>query len=222
MIKSKLNVLILLATLLFSSSLQAMYDDSQYYSENEQGSGEYYDGDEDEGSSSSVKREGFYISLGGGYQITNSEYTNGDTHSANGLATSFHIGYGFTNDIIVYYSSDVSWYDSDSADPETQVAGLGGIGITYYLSEYMNDDTLYMKASYGLTSTYMLSDASAWSMTGTGFLLGVGYNLTDSWSVEADYISMAFDTVTTSFGTYDLSSDSLKSSMRVLLRYSWY
>jgi len=138
------------------------------------------------------QREGFVISLGAGVSSVNSEFKAGgfsadDTSFS--LATSFKIGYGFTNQFLLYYINDVSWYGYDN-DPndDTYASGLTGIGVSYYIEE---NSPYYIMGGIGAGSFSNFSEGEG--ETGSAFVIGGGYEVSPHFQIEASYLSTSIE-----------------------------
>jgi len=84
-------------------------------------------------------RKGFSIGVGAGIHTVSVDNTADDfgfslnsssSISEFGIATSFKIGGGITEQFSLYYVRSASWYD----DTSVFTTGLAGIGAAYYLS----------------------------------------------------------------------------------------
>jgi len=162
-------------------------------------------------------RKGFYAAFGLGYHSINNKYNDYNyNEDKSGLVTSLNIGYGFTNNFLLFYSNNVSWYNIDSVDEENLIAnGLTAIGISYFVQK-----NLYLTASYGLASAVNLSDSDSATFSGTGYELGAGYEFAQRWNIEGIYRNSSFDTEKSSYGTYDIDAES--TSIHFGIKYSWY
>ena len=167
-------------------------------------------------------REGLYAALGFGYHSLSYESDGFESEEYNGLTTSFNIGYGFTNNFLLFYSNDINWYTREEensyySDDEEHliINGLSGLGLTYFLSE-----NFYTTLVYGIASDKDLSSEDDISYSGIGYEIGIGYEFAKRWSAEFIYASSTFDTEETSSGEFDV--DFTSTSMHFGLKYSWY
>jgi len=166
------------------------------------------------------KKEGFYFSLGAGLHTLKMVKSVGslkETTNENGIATSFNIGYGLTNDFILYYSNNVNWYNNYDSG-ETYLNRISGIGVTYYAA-----DEIYLKCVYGLAADYAYGDRS-FSINGDGYEIGVGYDIAKHVSIELDYTYSDYDELRAD-GTLYKFGDGVSitaQSIRMLIRYNWY
>ena len=138
------------------------------------------------------KRQGFIIGGGVGAGITS--YT--ETHNYYGeqftlprkteisAVTNFLIGYGASNNLLLYYTNKVSWF---SAWDNIAAFGLTGLGLTYYLKPKAPSPLL--NAGLGFSS-FLCPFESGWGSSpwGLGFSLGAGYELSPHWSIDVDLI----------------------------------
>lgn len=141
-----------------------------------------------------------------------------DKVNENGIATSFNIGYGFSDDFMLYYSNNVNWYNKDeSGEPITYVNVISGIGITYCL-----DSEVYLNFVYGIATDYPYVD-SWYSLDGTGYEIGVGYDIAKHVSVELDYSHSDYNKVTLGGTSINLDGVSATThSLRMMIKYNWY
>ena len=153
------------------------------------------------------KREGFIIGLGAGFHSTNFEY-QGDDISKSGFATSLKIGYGFSEDVTLYYIRNASWFKSDD---NLHVNGMMGIGSTYYFSP--RAETFYLSGAVGLGDFADLDDNEAES--GFGLMLGAGYELKKHIKLEAN---MIMSTIDLDYHDEDLTP----TSFQLTINYLWY
>ena len=158
------------------------------------------------------QREGFIVSLGAGVSSIKTEVEIGHMgadETSLGLATSFKIGYGFTNQFLLYYVSDVSWYGyhNDSKD-DTYTSGHGGIGASYYIEE---NSPYYVMGAIGMGSFTNFTEAVG--ETGSAFIIGCGYEVSPHFQIEATYLST------------DIEEDGVvlnTGAFRLTANYMWY
>ena len=154
-------------------------------------------------------KQGFIVGLGIGLtsiatELDSNNRTLLDDRSA-GMATSFKLGYAFNEQFLLYYTNQVDWYTFN--DSSTQV-GLTGIGADYYIA---STSGLYVSSMLGFAS---ISDINNYGVsTGSGFGVGVGYDLLPHMSVEAEYMHINIEE-----NTAEVDTDSL----RVKFQYTWY
>jgi len=159
-------------------------------------------------------RKGFLFSIGAGMSRINMEVTpkfqgySADDNSF-GFDTSFKIGYGFTDQFLLYYINDVTWYKSDlDYDDDTYVSGITGIGITYYPKE---NEPWYIMGGIGVGSYINISKDE--SDTGSAYIFGAGYEISSHFQVEATYRSTKLDTDYQELTT---------GAFRLTANYMWY
>ncbi len=144
-------------------------------------------------------RQGFVIGLGAGVgslSLENGGYGGlglSNDFDEFGFATSFEIGYAFTNQFSLNYINNVTWASGDSIYGfDTNIGGLSGISANYYINDA--PETFYVMGGIGLT-TFANWDSGNGD-TGIGILLGGGYAM-EHIEFEADVI---FGGIDTSFG----------------------
>jgi len=160
---------------------------------------------------SSTYRKGFFIAFGLGlHQTTKSGINNSSDYS--GLRTSLNIGYGITNDLLLFYSNNVNWYSSetqenyygDNSETSTQAIGLTGIGIRYFTPQ-----NFYFIFVYGVTAHRNLDTPEDNYNGNNGYEIGLGYELTENVSSEISYTHLNF---------LDFETESFS----IGLKYNWY
>jgi len=160
------------------------------------------------------QKQGFMLSVGAGLSSITTEvglsgYYGSADETSTGFATSFKIGYGFTNQFLLYYMNDVSWYGFDD-DPydDTYTSGFTGVDASYYVEE---NSPAYVLAGIGLGSfTNFSEDAGE---TGSSFVLGAGYEVTPHLNIEGTYLVTSIEE-----DGVELDTD----AFRLTLNYMWY
>ena len=162
------------------------------------------------------KREGFILSVGAGASTVSTDVTvHSGRYSASadetslGLATSFKIGYGFSNQFSVYYVRNASWfgYDNDSAG-DWYSSGIMGVGANYYIEE---NSPMYVMAAVGFGDYANVSEAVG--ETGSAFMLGGGYEVYPHVQVEATYLVANIEEDNIELGT---------GAFQLTVNYLWY
>jgi len=149
-------------------------------------------------------RKGFFLGLGGGIHSTSFESSTSDSSSKIGFASSFKIGGGFTDNFVLYYVRNVSWYN----DEYTFALGVAGVGASYFFNQ--SASSLYLHGGVGagdLIAPLELDTIDA--ETGSGYLLGAGYQFGKRLSVEGTYMAVDVDVAE-------------MSSIQLLVNYLWY
>lgn len=117
-------------------------------------------------------RKGFLLGLGFGAH--GSEI---GPDSQGGLASSFKIGFGITNNLTLYYANHVAYFN---ADGYTYGSGITGVGMSFYFSP--TRPSFYLTATVGLATIDDFGDvddtfSSAVSGEGEGIAFGFGFEL---------------------------------------------
>lgn len=160
------------------------------------------------------QREGFLISVGVGLASVNTElsYLGSSADEDNtGFATSFKLGYGISNQLLVYYVNDVSWFSFEN-DDDTYTAGHSGIGFSYYIGE---NEPFYLLAGVGL-GTFSNFTSGESDDIGSAYSLGLGYEVSPHIQLEAVYQS------STTENQYNNNIETTNSAFRVTVNYMWY
>jgi len=151
------------------------------------------------------KKEGFMLGLGIGASSIKTTYTGGDSRDI-GLATSLKLGYGFNEQLAVYFGLIGDAYKYDGKDKTVNTV-LSGVGVDYYLEE---NSPFYLTGMVGFGSVNELKNSK--SQTGYGFLVGAGYEISKHIALQADYMKI---------NTNDrLNADT--DALRFTVNYTWY
>lgn len=127
-------------------------------------------------------REGFILGLGAGFHSIKNDYTlNGVSYlneSKSGLASSFKIGGGITNQFSLYFVRNASWFTTPLTIGSTTkeahaVVGMGGIGATYYFETTAPSG--YMLGAIGGSDYAFPLESNVTTRTGGAIMLGGGY-----------------------------------------------
>jgi len=163
------------------------------------------------------KREGFMLSAGLGLSSIHSdfkqeygEWSGIGRDSTGGLATSFKIGYGFSDQFSLYFmrNSTVLVYDKDPNDNTYENCMLG-IGANYYLNP---EGSTYIMGGIGVGRFTDYEDADVENI-GHGFMLGVGYEISPHINVEVSYMGTRID---------DNEAEVNTDTLHITLNYYWY
>lgn len=166
-------------------------------------------------------RQGFSFGFGAGFHDTNIDFTyygtNIGSDSESGLATSFKIGGGITDQLMLYYVRNASWFNAPYYDgyvtrDETYVLGLSGVGASYFLSP--SAPSVYFLGALGVGDISVPSEGE--SDTGSAVMFGAGYEFKSHIMLEATVMSTKIDSGNNS--ALGLES----SSLQVTINYSFY
>lgn len=163
------------------------------------------------------KKEGFFVSMGAGVAGTHSSFKQVEEgwRSSNeyelGLATSFKLGYGLSDELSVYFMRHSAFVHGYNNAPNSDTYGncLTGVGVNYMLSSIENT---YLIGAVGMGQLSRLSESDAKAKKGKAFVLGAGYELSPHLHLEGTYLGTRID------DGVKLNSDSL----HVTLNYYWY
>lgn len=167
-------------------------------------------------------RQGFILGLGAGlHSIGIDVLYDGskiESQSESGIATSFKLGGGITDQFALYYVRNASWYSAPFSDgfrtkDATYTIGLSGIGASYFLAP--SAPSGYFMAALGI------GDISApfenvRSDTGDAFMFGGGYEF-------KSHLMMEVTLLTTNIKSADDNRFKIKSSsFQFTLNYLFY
>ncbi len=168
-------------------------------------------------------RQGFILGLGAGFHNIDTDFnydgSKFNSESKSGLATSFKIGWGITNQFALYYVRNASWYSAPSfngytTSDITYLAGISGIGGTFYLSP--SAPSGYFLGAIGIGDLSAPFESNIESDTGSALMFGGGYEVSKHLQIEATLLSTDIDSA-------DDSRLNLKSSsIQFTFNYLWY
>jgi len=168
-------------------------------------------------------RQGFILGFGAGFHTIDSDVIyNGyklGSDSNSGIATSFKIGAGLTDQFALYYVRNASWYSAPYSDgfttkDITYTMGIMGLGATYFLSP--SAPSGYLLGAIGAGDLSAPFESGISSDTGSAFMLGAGYELNNHFMVEGTWQSTNIDSADDPL----LSIES--SSFQVTINYVFY
>jgi len=151
------------------------------------------------------KKEGLMLGVGIGASSIKTTYTGGNSRDT-GFATSLKLGYGFNEQLAVYFGLTGDTYKYNGKDKAVNTA-LSGVGVDYYLEE---NSPFYLTGMVGFGSVNELKNNK--SQTGYGFLVGAGYELSKHITLQADYMKINTDD--------RLNADT--DALRFTVSYTWY
>lgn len=137
------------------------------------------------GVSFAAERKGFILGIGAGGSSIALTQKNGSQSTKNvesGLATNFKIGYAPTDELEIYWSSKVAWFNLNSSE---LIAGVAGLGVTKYFGGSAPCPFVSVGAGYANIQDYNVTQDQ---YLGTGLYLGVGYELIEHVNVELDML----------------------------------
>ncbi len=165
------------------------------------------------------QREGFLMGIGAGIANVNTTFSSNyeADYSSFGFATSFKMGYGFSNQFLLYYTNDVSWFGIDGANGDNFISGGSSIGASYYFDE---NSPFYITGSIGLGifANFTSGDAAS----GSTFSLGAGYEVTPHVMLEATFQRTSVTDYTEGYDYYDDSTDVATNAFRFTVNYMLY
>ena len=141
------------------------------------------------------QRQGFILGFGAGFHtIRENFYINGyntGSQTKGGLATSFKIGAGVTDQVSLYYVRNASWFsapyfDGFSTRDATYTVGISGIGTTYFLAPTAPSGYFLAAIGVGDIAT-PFEDAR--TDTGGAIMFGGGYEFRKNLMMEGTILS---------------------------------
>jgi len=123
-------------------------------------------------------RSGFYLSGGVGVHsltLTASFLGVDAEESKGGIQTSIKIGGHLTRQWALYYQREASWYRDELVNDDLFVAGMSGIGATYFFKPEVKSGYVEFGVGLGDWTNQTLSSGAD---VGTAIVLGIGYEFT--------------------------------------------
>ena len=142
-------------------------------------------------------RKGFQLGVGVGVHGGSVEdYEAGFASSSGadgGLATSFKVGFGFSNRFSLYYVRNASWFRMQAGvnDPFYYLAGISGVGASFYVNGTARSPYLLIAAGRGdygapFEGNRVMRETSS-------FMVGAGYEFSRRHMLEATALFVEID-----------------------------
>jgi len=128
------------------------------------------------------ERQGFMLGLGAGYGSAKISW-DGDSDSQTGLATTFKIGGGTSNQLQLYYSNRVIFF---SENDYNFYQGMSAFGVSYYLEP--TAPSFFFSGELGLGALNSFESGYDGD-SGFGFTIGGGFEIAPHLILEANYMS---------------------------------
>lgn len=133
-------------------------------------------------------RKGFILGFGLGPTYSHIQLPPQNLQSAAsgiGVATDFRIGYGPTEQLLLYYDNRVSWVSGlvfiNEDLKHTHVEGCSGIGATYYFSR--KSPSVFVSGGVGVSAVRRPFNSSSYGY-GYGMSAGGGYEFGKLFNIE--------------------------------------
>jgi len=161
------------------------------------------------------KRKGFQLGIGIGAHTSDLAYKNNFTpasiDSEQNIAASILVGYGFSNRVVAYVGGKGGAVQINGNDASL---AIGGIGASFYLTEV--SPSLYLTGLVGGASLAVDGEKDEDADSGDGWLVGVGYELSDRLHLELSHARADLQDPNNTTDTSTLESSFLT------LNYIWY
>jgi len=161
------------------------------------------------------QRAGFILGLGAGLHTLRDHITTNGSNLASrseaGLATSFKIGGGITDRILIYYVRNASWFSApygNTGRNATYTIGLSGVGTTIFMAPSAPSGYFLAAVGAGEISTPF---ENATSNTGNALMLGGGYEYQKNLMFEGTLLATSIPS-----GNVTLKSASLQFTINFL------
>lgn len=161
------------------------------------------------------QRSGFILGVGAGFHLLHDNITtngyNLTSKSEAGLATSFKIGAGITDRILIYYVRNASWFSApygNTGKNAIYTIGLSGIGTTIFMAPTAPSG--YFLAAVG-SGDISAPFENATPNTGSALMLGGGYEYRKNLMFEGTVLATSIPS-----GNVTLKSASLQFTINYL------
>jgi len=126
------------------------------------------------------QRKGFI--LGGGLGLGMSTYSaeGSPRFTEFALMTDFKIGYAPSEQVEVFYSSKVSWFEESGT---IFSHGLGSVAVNYFLNP---EQPFYLSGGVGFSNLSDPFESNSETWWGVGFFGGAGYEFSRHYAVQFD------------------------------------
>lgn len=139
-------------------------------------------------------RKGFILGGGLGLGLTSFTQTlefpdtsvTSDRENKFAVMTDFKIGYGATEQVLVYYTNKVSWFSLENVLGENVIIvnGVGGVGMTYFFQPVAPSPYILGELGLSIWNAPFEEGSEAWY--GFGLAVGAGYEFSRHYSVEVN------------------------------------
>ena len=139
-------------------------------------------------------RKGFILGGGLGLGLTSftqtveflGTSTTSDRENKFAVMTDFKIGYGATEQVLIYYMSKVSWFSIENVygNNVTIANGFGGAGVAYYFKP--TGPSPYISGGLGMSTWMLPFEEGADTWVGFGLVVGGGYEFSRHYSIEGN------------------------------------
>ena len=136
------------------------------------------------------ERKGFILGFGAGISHNSYQFSSGgfegEKENVTAVATNFKLGFAPTNQIAIYWNSQVAFFNMDDGfgDNIFTLNGIGGLGGSYFLNE--TAPSIYVNAIVGFSNWGSISDSTTDNLTGFGFGIGGGYEFARHWTADCN------------------------------------
>ena len=137
------------------------------------------------------ERKGFILGGGIGLGMTSftqslggfGERISGDRETKPSFVTDFKIGGGVSEQVLLYWTSRVSWFSLENilADTVTIASGTAGVGVTYFPNPESN---FYLLGGLGLATWGTPFESGTSPSIGLALLGGIGFELSPHWTLD--------------------------------------
>ena len=128
------------------------------------------------------ERQGFMLGLGAGFGSAKVSW-DGDSESNSGLATTFKIGGGTSNQLQLYYSNRVIFFSENDIN---FYQGMSAFGVSYFLEPTAPSFFFSGELGLGVFDTF---ESGLEGDSGFGFTIGAGFEVSPHLILEANYMN---------------------------------
>ena len=142
-------------------------------------------------------RKGFLLNLGVGYGQIGGDWE--ETES--GITSDFKIGAGINSQVALYYTNRVI-FKSDELTSDLYYAGMSGVGVSYFLNP--KAPSFFFSGAVGL-ATFASTASGAIADTGMGFSFGAGFEFSQNWIIEGNYMTATIGEGVLDYGIHTMT-----------------
>ena len=133
-----------------------------------------------------ANRKGFILGFGVGSSLV---IPTSPRDKELALITDFKIGAAISDQVMIYWSSKVNWYNVNNSSSETiEFFGNGGAGATYFLSPKSQSGFVSAGVGYSNLGSISSTNSNAGNNFGLGGFLGIGIEFAKHWTFQGDAI----------------------------------
>lgn len=136
-------------------------------------------------------RRGFVLNLGAGPAATRYNHSSfgvsGPSTTNLAVGTDFKIGHAFSDQLLVYYSNDASFFAPEGTGVDLVGSGMSGLGATYFIET--RSPSPFVHGSFGIAAwNELAANGVTEAEAGLGISIGGGYEFARHWLLDVDIV----------------------------------